>query len=90
MKKILIVTLFIFLNTNFANTSENNCDEFKKYSSDYFICKIEILKQKTFLTGKNMISETKEYQKKQWSEGKKQIENTKKNIEKTKDKVLEQ
>ncbi len=90
MKKIFIIIIFSFLNANFANTSENDCNEFKKYSSDYFRCKTEILKQKTISTGKNIFNETKEYQKKQWSDGKKQIENTKKNIEITKDKVLEQ
>ena len=89
MKKVSIIILFIILYNSFAFTNENNCVSFEKYSTEYFKCKAEIIKQKTISAGKNIVEETKEYQKKEWSEGKEQIEDTKKQIKKTKEKVLE-
>ncbi len=88
MIKIIFLVLFTFTLNHYAISNETNCDEFKKYSSEYFNCKTEIIKDKAISFGKNFVEDTKEYQKKNYEDGKKQIENTKKQIEKTGEKVL--
>ena len=81
MKKILLFSIFILLNINsnsFSNSDE--CKEFKKLSIEYLKCKGNIVKDKTISAGKNVIKDTKDYQKKEWSEQKKKLNKTKEKI----------
>ena len=70
----------------FANNSD--CRELKKFSVEYIKCISNNLKDKTVTTGKNIIKDTKDYQKKEWSKEKEKINKLKEKINKTKDKVL--
>ena len=89
MKKIIFLITLFALNMNFYSfASSNDCKEFKKFSADYFKCKGNIIKEKTVTAGQNIIKDTKNYQKKEWSEEKKKIDKVKEKINKTKDKVL--
>ncbi len=88
MKKIIFL---IFINLNFNNYAIGNeidCIEFKKYSSEYFNCKTQIIKNKAIALGKDFVEDTKKYQKEKFEEGKDQIEETKEQIEKTTDEIL--
>ena len=76
MIKIIFIVLFTFTLNHYAISNEMNCDEFKKYSSEYFNCKTEIIKNKAVAIGKNFVEDTKEYQKKNIKAGKEQIEKT--------------
>jgi len=88
MKKVIFLILFILIPNNFAISNENDCNNFKKYSAEYFNCKTEIIKKKAIAIGKDFVDDTKEFQKKNYEDGKKQIENTKEKIEKTGEKIL--
>ncbi len=87
-KSILIMFFWLCLNNN-AVSNEIDCSKFKKYSSEYFNCKTEIIKNKAIELGKDFVEDTKKYQKKNYEESKKQIGSTKEQIEKTKEKILE-
>ena len=82
MKKVIFLILFILIPNNFAISNENDCNNFKKYSAEYFNCKTEIIKKKAIAIGKDFVDDTKKFQKKNYEDGKKQIENTKEKIEK--------
>ena len=72
MKKIILLTTLFLLNMNFYSFANNNdCKKLKKFSVDYFKCKGNIIKEKTVTAGHNIIKDTKNYQKKEWSEEKK-------------------
>ena len=89
MKKIIFLITLFFLNMNFYSfASSNDCEEFKKFSVNYFKCKGNIIKEKTVNLGQNIIKDTKNYQKKEWSEEKKKMDKAKEKINKAKDKVL--
>ena len=89
MKKIIFLTTLFFMNMNFYSfANSNDCKEFKKFSVDYFKCKGNIIKEKTVTAGQNIIKDTKNYQKKEWSEEKKKMDKAKEKINKTKDKLL--
>ena len=91
MKKIIFyifLTMIIYNPNSFANN--NNCKEFKKFSVEYFKCKGNMIKDKTISTGQNIIKDTKDYQKKEWSEEKEKMNKVKDKINKTKEKVLNQ
>ena len=88
MKKVIFLILFILIPNNFAISNENDCNNFKKYSAEYFNCKTEIIKKKAIAIGKDFVDDTKEFQKKNYEDGKKQIEHTKEKIEKTGEKIL--
>jgi len=57
---------------------EVNCKDFKKFSVNYLKCKAELIKDKTISLSKNIVEDTKSYQKKEWSEGKKKANEIKK------------
>tara|TARA_B100000900_G_C20417787_1_gene649632 strand:+ start:417 stop:689 length:273 start_codon:yes stop_codon:yes gene_type:complete len=88
--KILIYLISLFLlnigSISFANSVD--CKEFKKLSVDYFNCKANKIKDKTISSGQNIIKDTKNYQKKEWSKEKKKMKKVKEKINKTKEKVL--
>ena len=89
MKKIIFLTTLFLLNMNYYSFANNNgCKELKKFSVDYFKCKGNIIKEKTVTAGQNIIKDTKNYQKKEWSEEKKKMDKVKEKINKAKDKVL--
>tara|TARA_B100001063_G_C16647550_1_gene494161 strand:+ start:675 stop:947 length:273 start_codon:yes stop_codon:yes gene_type:complete len=89
MKSKLILAALIFFNFNtFVLSNDLNCKEIKKFSTEYFKCKGNLLKDKTISAGQNIIKDTKNYQKKEWSEEKIKIKNAKDKIIKTKEKVL--
>ena len=88
MKKIIFF-IFITLNlNNFAISDETDCNKFKKYSSEYFNCKTEIIKNKAIAISKDFVEDTKEYQKKNFEKGKEQIENTKEQLENKTNEIL--
>ncbi len=88
MKKITLIILLILSLNNHAISNETDCNDFKKYSSEYFSCKTAIIKNKAIAFGKDFVEDTKEYQKKNYEDSKQQIENTKENIEKTGEEIL--
>ena len=91
MKKIFsfaILFHFIVYLDAFANNDDSK--ELKKFSVEYFKCKGNIIKDKSITTGKNIIKDTKDYQKKEWSKEKEKMNKLKEKINKTKDKVLNQ
>ena len=88
MKKITFIMIFIFSLNNHAISDETDCDDFKKYSSEYFSCRTAIIKNKAIAFGNDFLKNTKEYQKKNYKDSKQQIENTKENIEKTGEEIL--
>jgi len=89
MKSKLVLAALIFFNFNtIVLSNELNCKEMKKFSAEYFKCKGNLLKNKTISAGQNIIKDTKNYQKKEWSEEKIKIKNAKDKIIKTKEKVL--
>jgi hypothetical protein len=89
MKKIIFLTTLFLLNMNYYSfANKNNCKELKKFSVDYFKCKGNIIKEKTVTAGQNIVKDTKNYQKKEWSEEKKKMDKVKEKVNKAKDKVL--
>lgn len=78
IKKIFLTLFLINLSTQFAHPNEINCDDFKKFSVNRMKCKADLMKKKTISVGKNFIKDTKDYQKKEWSEEKKKINDIKK------------
>ena len=89
MKKITILILVLLFSKNtYGFTNNSNCDEFKKFSVEYFKFKGSGIKDKTTSTGQNIIKNTKDYQNKKWSEEKEKINKVKKKMIKTKEKVL--
>tara|TARA_X000000368_G_scaffold200570_1_gene158336 strand:- start:266 stop:520 length:255 start_codon:yes stop_codon:yes gene_type:complete len=81
MKKIIIFTYILTLSIhNQLYSNELNCDEHKKFSVNYMKCKANLLKNKTINAKDNFVKDTKDYQKKEWSEEKEKVENTKKKV----------
>ena len=80
IKKIIIINFFTLLLNNFALSNETSCDNFKKLSVDYVKCKASLVKDKTISVGKNFVEETKDYQKKEWSDEKKKVDKIKKKV----------
>jgi len=78
--KLALTSLLILIFNNFALSNEINCKEIKKFSTKYFKCKGNLLKNKTIYAGQNIIQSTKDYQKKEWSDEKKKIDNMKKKV----------
>ena len=89
MKKIIFITTFFLINLNFNSFADtNDCNEFKKFSVEYFKCKGNIAKDKTISAGQNIIKDTKDYQNKEWSEEKNKMNKAKEKINKAKEKIL--
>ena len=76
-----IIILFIIFGINTSVYSdEKNCDDLKKFSVNYVKCKANLVKEKTISAGKNFVEETKEFQKKEWSEEKEKADKIKKKV----------
>ena len=71
IKKIFLVLILVIGFNNLASSEELKCEELKKFSMEYMKCKANQLKNKSISTGKNFVDDTKEFQKKTWSEDKK-------------------
>ena len=87
MKKLIILIIFFLFNINtygFANNG--NCEDFKKYSVEYFKCIGSSIKDKTISTRQNIIKDTKDYQNKEWSEEKEKMNKVRNKMMKTKEK----
>ncbi len=70
MKKILISSfLFIILSSNSFSNEIEDCSKYNKFSAQFYKCK-----------STNFIKETKNYQKKEWSNEKKKIDKIKKKV----------
>ena len=74
---VLIIFLVLGFN-NYSFSNEVDCNTFKKFSLNYMKCKAGSVKNKTISAGKNFVEDTKNYQKKEWTEEKKKINNVKK------------
>ena len=87
MKKLIILIIFFLFKMNTYGLANNsNCEEFKKYSVEYFKCIGSNIKDKTISTGQNIIKDTKDYQNKEWSEEKEKMNKVKNKMMKTKEK----
>ena len=73
IKKIFLILVWVIGFNNIVYSEEKKCDEFKKFSMDYMKCKANSLKNKSISAGKNFAGDTKEFQKKTWSEDKKKL-----------------
>ena len=69
--KIFIISFlsFIFINSMSLSDEIIDCSKYSKLSSKFYSCKTS-----------NLIKETKDYQKKEWSEEKKKVNKIKKKI----------
>ena len=54
MKNILIVTIFILFTSNIAYSSENECDEIKKFSKEFLKCSAQNIKEGTIRKVENL------------------------------------
>ena len=80
IKKILLI-IFIFFGLNdLSYSNQNNCSELKKLSVNYIKCKSSSIKDKTISVGKNFVEDTKNYQKKEWSDEKEKLDKIKKQV----------
>ena len=80
IKKIFLILFLFSILSEFAYTNEINCEDFKKFSVNRMKCKANLVRNKTISAGKNFIKDTKDYQKKEWSDEKKKIDNMKKKV----------
>ena len=79
-KNLFLIVLFIFGINNIVYSNEIKCDQFKKFSGEYFKCKSNLIKDETISFGKNILKDTKEYQEKEWTDEKDKINQTKKKV----------
>tara|TARA_B100001093_G_C26605254_1_gene917714 strand:- start:349 stop:624 length:276 start_codon:yes stop_codon:yes gene_type:complete len=89
-KKIFFIFIFLINTISNGYADNKDCKDLKKFSIEYFKCKGNIVKDKTISAGKNIIKDTKDYQKKEWTEEKEKINKAKDKINKAKEKVLNQ
>tara|TARA_B100000073_G_C23561395_1_gene504269 strand:+ start:93 stop:344 length:252 start_codon:yes stop_codon:yes gene_type:complete len=80
MKNFVLYLLIIFNMNNVVLANNITCEEFKKFSVEYFKCKGNLVKDKTISAGKNIIKDTKDYQKDEWIEEKEKLNKTKEKI----------
>ena len=79
-KKSFFTFVFLLIFYNISNSAELNCNKFKKFSLNYMKCKSSLIKNKTLTAGENFMKDTKNYQKKEWSEEKSKVKDVKKKI----------
>ena len=78
--KVFLIIFFSIILNNFSYSNETNCNEFKKFSINFMKCKSNKIKNKSISFGKNLIEDTKDYQKKEWNEEKEKVEKIKKKV----------
>ena len=54
MKKVLITFGLMLFLTNFANSNETKCADFKKFSKEYLKCNADKIKKKTIKKAKEI------------------------------------
>jgi len=57
-----------------------DCSQYNKLSKIYLECKANDIKNKTLSFGKNVVEDTKNYQKKEWSDEKKKLNKAKEKV----------
>ena len=81
MKKIIYIIIILnLLKINVHSEEIIDCSQYSKLSKTYLECNTNNLKKKTLSIGKNVIEDTKNYQKKEWSDEKKKLEKAKEKI----------
>ena len=81
MKRIIFTLIIINLLTINVHSEEIiDCSKYNKLSKLYIECKAKNIKKKTLSLGKNIVKDTKDYQKKEWSEEKKKLNKAKEKI----------
>ena len=81
MKNLTFAIIIFYLNLNtYSFSSEGGCNEFKKFSVNYMTCKANLIKNKTLSAGKNFMNDTKNFQKKEWSEEKNKLNDLKEKV----------
>ncbi len=80
MLKLVLIIFITFALNNLSYSNENNCSQFKKLSVNYIKCKSSSIKDKTISVGKNIVEDTKNYQKKEWSAEKEKLDKIKKKV----------
>ncbi len=78
--KVFLIIFFSIILNNFSYSNETNCNEFKKFSINFMKCKSNKIKNKSVSFGKNLIEDTKDYQKKEWYEEKENVKKLKKKV----------
>ena len=81
MKNLIyaIIVFYLSLNT-YSFSSEGDCSELKKFSINYMTCKANLIKNKTLSVGKNFVNDTKNFQKREWSEEKSKLNDLKEKV----------
>ena len=81
MKKIILILILVnLLTVNVLSDELIDCSQYSKLSKMYLECKANNIKNKTLSFGKNVIKDTKNYQKKEWSDEKKKLKKTKEKV----------
>ena len=81
MKKIFLLIVIFTLNFDYnVLANENNCQNLRKFSVEYMKCKTNLIRKMTVSTSKKIIKDTKNYQKKEWTEEKDKVNKIKKKI----------
>ena len=81
MKKIIFIV--IILNLYKINTHSEeiiDCSMYNKLSKIYLECKANYIKEKTLSIGKKVVEDTKNYQKKEWSDEKEKLNKVKERV----------
>ena len=81
MKKIIFILIIVNLLSINAHSEEIiDCSKYTKLSKLYIECKANNIKKKTLSFGKNIVKDTKDYQKKEWSDEKKKLKKAKEKV----------
>ena len=81
MKKIIYIIIILnLLKINVHSEEIIDCSKYNKLSKIYFECKANYIKKKTLSIGKNVVEDTKNYQKKEWSDEKEKLKKTKEKV----------
>ena len=81
MKKIIyIIVILNLLKINVHSEEIIDCYKYNKLSKIYLECKANYIKKKTLSIGKNVVEDTKNYQKKEWSDEKKKLKKMKEKV----------
>ena len=81
MKKIIFIIVIInLLNINVHSEEIIDCSKYNKLSKIYLECKANYIKKKTLSIGKNVVEDTKNYQRKEWSDEKEKLKKIKEKI----------
>jgi len=81
VKKIIFILIIVnLLSINVHSEEIIDCSKYTKLSKFYIECKANNIKKKTLSLGKNIVKDTKDYQKKEWSDEKKKLKKAKEKV----------